>query len=90
MPDGGVLGGFFALLHPDHVRHFFPRLPSRGPSKQNAGSVPAFFLFTIGGSAPGASCLVLGLDELGAFAVNLGRLSIARFDGMAGVGSRGC
>ena len=28
-----------------------------------------FCLFTIGGSAPGASCLVLGLGELGVFAV---------------------
>jgi hypothetical protein len=38
----------------------------------------------------GASRLVLGLGELGAFAVNLGRLSLARFDGMALVGSQGC
>jgi hypothetical protein len=32
---------------------------------------PVFCLFTIGGSAPGASCLVLGLGDLSAFAVNL-------------------
>jgi hypothetical protein len=58
--------------------------------EQNAGTVPAFFLITIDGSAPGASCLVLGLGGLGAFAVNLRRVGIARFDGIAGVGSRGC
>jgi hypothetical protein len=68
----------------------FLRLPSRGPIKQNARTVPAFFLFTIGGSAPGASFLVLGLGELCAFAVNLGRVWPARFDGIAGVGRRGC
>ena len=50
---------------------------------RNSGTVPAFFLFAIGGSAPGASCLVLGLGELCAFAVNLGRLWTGRFDGMA-------
>ena len=38
-------------------------------SEQNAGTVPAFFLFTIDGSAPGVSCLVLRLGELRAFAV---------------------
>jgi hypothetical protein len=58
--------------------------------EQNAGTVPAFFLFTIGGSAPGAFRLVLGLGELCAFAVNLGRLWTARFEGIAGVGSPGC
>jgi hypothetical protein len=57
---------------------------------QNAGTVPAFFRFTIGGSAPGAFRLDLGLGELCAFAVNLGRLWTARFDGIAGVGRRGC
>jgi hypothetical protein len=50
------------------------------PTARNAGTVPAFFLFTIGGSAPGAFRLVLGLGELCAFAVNLGRLWTARFD----------
>jgi hypothetical protein len=58
--------------------------------EQNAGTDPPFFLFTIGGSAPGASCLVLELGELCAFAVNLGRLWTARFEGIAGVDSRGC
>jgi hypothetical protein len=51
---------------------------------QNSGTVPEFFLFTIGGSAPGAFRLVLGLGELCAFAVNLGRLSIARFEQNSG------
>ncbi len=41
--------------------------------EQNAGTVPAFppvfCLCTIGGSAPGASCLVLGLGDLSVFAV---------------------
>jgi len=59
-------------------------------AEQNAGTVPAFFRFTIGGSAPGALRLVLGLGELCAFAVNLGRLWTARFEGIAGVDSRGC
>ena len=58
--------------------------------EQNSGTIPEFFLTTIDGSAPGASCLVLELGELCAFAVNLRRLGIARFDGIAGVGSRGC
>jgi hypothetical protein len=66
------------------------QLKERLSFEQNAGTVPAFFLITIDGSAPGASCLVLGLGELGAFAVNLGRLWTARFDGSAGVDSRGC
>jgi hypothetical protein len=52
--------------------------------EQNSGTVPEFFLFTIGGSAPGAFRLVLGIGELCAFAVNLGRLSIARFEQNAG------
>jgi hypothetical protein len=34
--------------------------------------------------SPKASCLVLGLGELCAFAVNLGRLSIARFEQNSG------
>jgi len=50
---------------------------SRG-AEQNPGTVPDFFLFTIDLYAPEASCLVLKLGDLRAFAVNLGRLSIAR------------
>jgi hypothetical protein len=41
---------------------------------KTSGTVPAFFLFKIGWSAPGASLLVLRLGELPVFAVNLGRL----------------
>jgi hypothetical protein len=54
---------------------------SRG-ADQNPGTVPEFFLFTIKVYAPEASCLVLKLGELPAYAVILGRLSIARFNGI--------
>ncbi len=66
------------------------QLKERLSFEQNSGTVPEFFLFAIGGSAPGTSCLVLGLGELCGFAVNLGRLWIVRFVGMALVGSQGC
>ena len=45
---------------------------------KNLGTVPSFFPFKIGWSAPRASCLILRLGDLRVFAVNLGRLLIAR------------
>jgi hypothetical protein len=105
LEDGDALGGFRGFAECGIPRNLFGRLIVAEPFDekgsqftsdqgvghlQNAGTVPEFFLFAIGGTAPGASFLVLGLGELCAFAVNLGRLWTARFEGIAGVGSPGC